>query len=86
MTLFNPLVYTGVAADNQGSLQAGEDVKLLVSSTKGVLKMADAPKVPTVKKADENARQLTVVHKATKKTHVVSRKHYENNKDKYDLA
>jgi hypothetical protein len=36
--------------------------------------------------ADENARQLTVVHKATKKTHVVSRKHYENNKDKYDLA
>ena len=48
--------------------------------------MADAPKVPTVKKADENARQLTVVHKATKKTHVVSRKHYENNKDKYELA
>ena len=48
--------------------------------------MADAPKVPTVKKADENARQLTVVHKATKKTHVVSRKHYDNNKDKYDLA
>ena len=48
--------------------------------------MADAPKVPTVKKSDENARQLTVVHKATKKTYVVSRKHYENNKDKYDLA
>lgn len=48
--------------------------------------MADAPKIPAVKKADENARQLTVVHKATKKTYVVSRKHYENNKDKYDLA